>query len=32
MKARELQQAGYLYPFDEELLNAHNNAKYLPIC
>ena len=29
MKARELQQAGYLYPLDEELLNAHNNAKRL---
>lgn len=27
MTARQLQQAGCLYPLDEELLQAHNNAK-----
>ena len=29
MTARQLQQQGYLYPLDEELLNAHNNSKQL---
>ena len=27
MTSREMQQQGYLYPLDPELLNAHNNAK-----
>ena len=27
MTSREMQQQGYLYPLDTELLNAHNNAK-----
>lgn len=27
MNARQLQQNGYLYPLDEELLQAHNNSK-----
>ena len=29
MNPRQLQLGGYLYPLDEELLNAHNNAKRL---
>ena len=29
MNPRQLQLNGYLYPLDEELLNAHNNAKRL---
>ena len=27
MTSREMQQKGYLYPLDEELLNAHNRVK-----
>ena len=27
MTSKEMQQQGYLYPLDPELLNAHNNAK-----
>lgn len=29
MNPRQLQLGGYLYPLDDELLNAHNNAKRL---
>ena len=29
MNPHQLQLNGYLYPLDEELLNAHNNAKRL---